>query len=54
MANEETGYLVEVIGFNETERLMLSSIFGLAARRGHAIKRSGEVRIAREGKGTCH
>jgi twitching motility two-component system response regulator PilG len=33
MANEETGYLVDVIGFNETERLMLSSIFGLAARR---------------------
>jgi twitching motility two-component system response regulator PilG len=33
MAIEETGYLVDVIGFNETERLMLSSIFGLAARR---------------------
>ena len=33
MANEETGYMVDVIGFNETERLMLSSIFGLAARR---------------------
>jgi len=33
MATEETGYLVDVIGFNETERLMLSSIFGLAARR---------------------
>ena len=33
MENEETGYLVDVIGFNETERLMLSSIFGLAARR---------------------
>lgn len=33
MANEENGYLVDVIGFNETERLMLSSIFGLAARR---------------------
>lgn len=33
MANEETTYLVDVIGFNETERLMLSSIFGLAARR---------------------
>src|SRR6185295_12756209 len=33
MANEESGYLVDVIGFNETERLMLSSIFGLAARR---------------------
>ena len=33
MANEETSYLVDVIGFNETERLMLSSIFGLAARR---------------------
>jgi len=33
MAIEEAGYLVDVIGFNETERLMLSSIFGLAARR---------------------
>ena len=33
MANGETSYLVDVIGFNETERLMLSSIFGLAARR---------------------
>ena len=33
MANEETSFLVDVIGFNETERLMLSSIFGLAARR---------------------
>ena len=33
MANEENSYLVDVIGFNETERLMLSSIFGLAARR---------------------
>ena len=33
MANDETSYLVDVIGFNETERLMLSSIFGLAARR---------------------
>jgi len=33
MPNEETSYLVDVIGFNETERLMLSSIFGLAARR---------------------
>ena len=33
MADDDYGYLVEVIGFNETERLMLSSIFGLAARR---------------------
>jgi two-component system cell cycle response regulator len=33
MANEENSYMVDVIGFNETERLMLSSIFGLAARR---------------------
>ena len=33
MANEESSYLVDVIGFNETERLMLSSICGLAARR---------------------
>jgi two-component system cell cycle response regulator len=33
MADAESGYLVDVIGFSETERLMLSSIFGLAARR---------------------
>ena len=31
--DDQHDYLVEVIGFNETERLMLSSIFGLAARR---------------------
>ena len=31
--NAESGYLVDVIGFNQTERLLLSSIFGLAARR---------------------
>jgi len=31
--NAETDYLVDVIGFNHTERLLLSSIFGLAARR---------------------
>ena len=33
VATQESSYLVDVIGFNETERLMLSSIFGLAARR---------------------
>ena len=33
MTDDQHDYLVEVIGFNETERLMLSSIFGLAARR---------------------
>ena len=26
-------YFVDVIGFNQIERLLLSSIFGLAARR---------------------
>jgi len=31
--NAESRYLVDVIGFNQTERLLLSSIFGLAARR---------------------
>jgi len=41
MANEETGYLVDVIGFNETERLMLSSIFGLAARRDPSFQQRG-------------
>src|SRR5207247_821425 len=29
----ENNYYVDVIGFNPTERLLLSSIFGLAARR---------------------
>jgi len=33
MADGDNSYQVDVIGFNETERLMLSSIFGLAARR---------------------
>jgi twitching motility two-component system response regulator PilG len=33
MANNGSSYLVDVIGFSKTERLMLSSIFGLAARR---------------------
>ena len=33
MVDGDNSYLVDVIGFNETERLMLSSIFGLAARR---------------------
>src|SRR5262245_66283433 len=30
---ESENYLVDVIGFNQTERLLLTSIFGLAARR---------------------
>ena len=30
---ESENYLVDVIGFSQTERLLLSSIFGLAARR---------------------
>jgi twitching motility two-component system response regulator PilG len=30
---ERENYLVDVIGFSQTERLLLSSIFGLAARR---------------------
>jgi len=33
MADGDNRFLVDVIGFSETERLMLSSIFGLAARR---------------------
>jgi two-component system cell cycle response regulator len=33
MADTEKSYCVDVIGFNQTERLLLSSIFGLAARR---------------------
>jgi two-component system cell cycle response regulator len=33
MSDGDNSYQVDVIGFNETERLMLSSIFGLAARR---------------------
>jgi twitching motility two-component system response regulator PilG len=31
--NQSENYFVDVIGFNQTERLLLSSIFGLAARR---------------------
>lgn len=33
MADMENSYYVDVIGFNQTERLLLTSIFGLAARR---------------------
>ena len=33
MADNDNSYCVDVIGFNQTERLLLSSIFGLAARR---------------------
>ncbi len=33
MADTNNSYCVDVIGFNQTERLLLSSIFGLAARR---------------------
>src|SRR5262245_42339850 len=39
MANIENGYSVDVIGFNDTERLLLSSIFGLAARRDPSFRR---------------
>ncbi len=31
--NRKAAYAVEVIGFNQTERIVLSSIFGLSARR---------------------
>ena len=31
--NTKAAYSVEVIGFNQTERIVLSSIFGLSARR---------------------
>jgi CheY-like chemotaxis protein len=31
--NRKTAYAVEVIGFNQTERIVLASIFGLSARR---------------------
>ena len=34
---EVSGYCVDVIGFNETERLLLQSIFTLAARRDPAF-----------------
>lgn len=39
MANTENSYFVDVIGFNQTERLLLSSIFGLAARRDPRFQR---------------
>ena len=39
-----TNYFVDVIGFNPTERLLLSSIFGLAARRDPSfVHRSGNA-----------
>lgn len=44
----ETNYYVDVIGFNPTERTLLSSIFGLAARRdpSFAQRPSGLARAA--------
>jgi len=44
----ERNYYVDVIGFNPTERLLLSSIFGLAARRdpSFAQRPSGMTRAA--------
>ena len=44
----EINYFVDVIGFNPTERLLLSSIFGLAARRdpSFAQRPSGMSRAA--------
>ena len=44
----ETNYYVDVIGFNPTERTLLSSIFGLAARRdpSFAQRPSGMARAA--------
>jgi two-component system, cell cycle response regulator len=39
MADTDNNYFVDVIGFNPTERLLLSSIFGLAARRDPAFHR---------------
>jgi twitching motility two-component system response regulator PilG len=39
MADTDNSYFVDVIGFNETERLLLSSIFGLAARRDPSFQR---------------
>lgn len=39
MTPTENSYCVDVIGFNPTERLLLSSIFGLAARRDPSFAR---------------
>src|SRR5262245_35776998 len=39
MADTDNNYFVDVIGFNPTERLLLSSIFGLAARRDPSFHR---------------
>ena len=46
MSEGDNSYQVDVIGFNETERLMLSSIFGLAARRdpGFVQRAAGSAR----------
>jgi twitching motility two-component system response regulator PilG len=39
----ENSYCVDVIGFNPTERLLLSSIFGLAARRDPSFVQRGQT-----------
>ena len=39
----ENSYCVDVIGFNPTERLLLSSIFGLAARRDPSFIQRGQT-----------
>ena len=41
MTQTENSYCVDVIGFNPTERLLLSSIFGLAARRDPSFTQRG-------------
>jgi twitching motility two-component system response regulator PilG len=41
MTQTEHSYCVDVIGFNPTERLLLSSIFGLAARRDPSFTQRG-------------
>src|SRR5258706_12165704 len=48
MTPSENSYSVDVIGFNPTERLLLSSIFGLAARRdpSFAQRKAGATRQA--------
>ena len=48
MADNDNSYCVDVIGFNQTERLLLSSIFGLAARRDPSFvqRQAGDSRPA--------
>ena len=44
MPDADHNYLVDVLGLNETERLLLPSIFSLAARRGPHFRQRDSFR----------